>query len=141
MPIPERFRSRENEILRAKSDLERISRKRLIAYRDGRFEEAAQAQVRLLETELKNVAALASYVKTISPAAARELVGRHAVAAERFERLKRAGDPVALQDWLKKELAPLVNKSEQAAHLVATSIRLEKGKRSQPFGWQKRKER
>ncbi len=141
MPIPERFRSTEKKILQVKSDLERISRNRLIAYRDGRFEEAAQAQIRLLDAELKNVAALASYVRTISPAAARELVGRHAVAAERFERLRKAGDPVALQDWLKRELAPLVNKSEQAAHLVATSIRLERGKRSKPFGWQREREK
>ena len=141
MPIPERFRSAENQILRVKSDLGRISRNRLIAYREGRVEEAAQAQIRLLETELKNVAALASYVKTISPAAARELVGRHSAAAERFERLKAAGDAVALQGWLKEELAPLVNKSEQAAHLVATSIRLEKGKKSKPFGWRARKEK
>lgn len=141
MPIPERFRFAENEILRVKSDLGRISRNRLIAYREGRVDEAARAQIRLLETELKNIAALASYVKTISPAAARELVGRHSAAAERFERLKAAGDAAALQGWLKEELAPLVNKSEQAAHLVATSIRLEKGKKSKPFGWRMRKEK
>lgn len=141
MPIPERFRFSENQILRVKSDLGRISRDRLIAYREGRIEEAAEAQIRLLEMELKNVAALASYVKTISPGAARELVGRHSAAAERFQSLKAAANPVALQDWLKEELAPLVNKSEQAAHLVATSIRLEKGKKSKPFGWRAHKEK
>ncbi len=141
MPIPERFRFAENQILRVKSELGRISRNRLIADREGRAEDAAQAQVRLLETELKNIAALASYVRTISPAAARELVGRHAAAAERFERLKAAGDAAALQGWLKEDLAPLVNKSEQAAHLVATNIRLEKGKKSKPFGWRVHKEK
>ncbi len=141
MPIPERFRFAENEILRVKSDLGRISRNCLIAYREGRAEDGAQAQIRLLETELKNIAALALYVKTISPAAARELVGRHSAAAKRFKSLKEAANPVALQGWLKEELAPLVNKSEQAAHLVATSIRLEKGKKSKPFGWRAHKEK
>ena len=120
MPIPEQFRFAEDQILRVKSDLGRISRNRLIAYREGRAEEAAQAQIRLLETELKNIVALASYVKTISPAAARELVGRHAAAAERFNRLRAAANPVDLQGWLKDELAPLLNKSELAAHLVAS---------------------
>ncbi|HYM39063.1 MAG TPA: hypothetical protein VEY12_02810 [Thermoplasmata archaeon] len=73
--------------------------------------------------------------------AARELVGRHSAAAEGFKSLKAADNPAALQDWLKEGLAPLVNKSEQAAHLVATSIRLEKGKKSKPFGWRAHKEK
>ncbi len=141
MPIPERLRSTEMVILRVKSDLMSISRNRLLAYRDGRLEEGARDHVRLLEMELKNVAALASYLGTVSPALSRELVGRHAVATERFERVKNAGDPTALQDWLKKEVAPLVNKSEQAAHLVATTVRLEKGKKSKPFGWQRQREK
>lgn len=138
LAIPERFRSSETQILRLKSDLARISRSRLVAYREGRLDDASRAQIRLLETELKNIEALASYVKGISPAAARELLARRATVAMRFERLKAAADLSALQSWLKEELAPLVNKSEQAAHLVATSIRLEKDKEPTPFAWRMR---
>ncbi len=57
MSIPERFRAAEGQILRVKSDLGRISRNCLIASREGRAKEAAQAQIRLLEAELKNIAA------------------------------------------------------------------------------------
>lgn len=135
MPIPDRFRSAENQVLRVKADLRRISRDRLLAYREGRPDDATRHQFRLVEAELQNVKALASYVRTVSPAAARELASWHSAAAERFGELKGAGDIVALQAWLKERLAPLVNKSEQAAHLVATTIRLEKGKKAKPFGW------
>ncbi len=55
--------------------------------------------------------------------------------------LKEAANPDALQDWRKEERAPLVDKSEQAARRVATGIRLEKRKRSKPFGWRVHKER
>ena len=138
MPIPERLRSAENQILRVKADLRRISRDRLLAYRGGRPEEAVRAELRLRETELQNSSALAAYVRTGSPAAARELASRHAAAAERFGEVKGTGDAVALQRWMKDQLVPLVNKSEQAAHLVATTIRLEKGKKAKPFGWRAR---
>ena len=141
VPIRSQFRSAENQIVRLKSDLDRISRNRLVAYRQGRIEEATKQSFRLLETELKNVEALASYVKTISPAAAREIIGHHLEASRRFKDLRIAGDVASLQSWLKEDLAPLVNKSEQAAHLVATSVRLEKGKKARPFAWGMRKER
>ncbi len=138
MPIPDRFRSAERQILRVKAELRRISRDRLVAYRDRRLDEAARQQVRLLEAELQNIQALAAYVKAVSPAAARELASRHAAAAQRFGELKGAGDAVALQAWLRDQLAPLVNKSEQAAHLVATTLRLEKERKSRPFRWRAR---
>lgn len=93
-------------------------------------------QFRLLEAELRNIEALASYVKAVSAAAGRELIGHHSVATERFKELIVAGDVSALQDWLKKDLAPLVNKSEQAAYLVATTFRLAKGRKMKPFAWQ-----
>ncbi len=141
MPIADRFRSAENEILRVKADLSRISRDRLLAYREGRPDEATRHQFRLLEAELKNIKALASYVRTVSPAAARELTGWHSAAAERFGELRETGDVVALQRWLKEQLAPLLNKSEQAGYLIATSIRLEKGKRAKPFGWRPRRKK
>lgn len=77
-------------------------------------------------------------MKTVSPAAARELASWHSAAAERFGELRGAGDATAPQRWLKDELAPLVNKSEQAAYLVATTLRLDKGKKAKPFAWRAR---
>lgn len=141
MPVPDRLRFAENKVLRVKADLRRISRDRIVAYREGRPDEADRHQFRLVETELQNVAALASYVRTVSPAAGRDLAGWHSAAAERFAELKEAGDVIALQRWLKAQLAPLVNKSEQAAYLVATTVRLEQGKRPKPFGWRTQEKR
>lgn len=138
MPKPDPFRSAERRIVDAKSDLSRISRDRLLAYRQGRSDEATSQQFRLLEAELRNIEALASYVRAVSPAAGRELIGHHSAAAARFRQLRAAGDVSALQEWLKRELVPLVNKSEQAAHLVATALRRGKGKETKPFAWQLR---
>lgn len=141
MAKPDHLRLAERRIVDAKSDLNRISRDRLLAYREGQVAEGASHQFRLLEAELRNVEALASYVRTVSPGAARELIGRHAAATVRFEQVRARGDVGVLQDWLKNELVPLVNKSEQAAHLVATALRREKGKVGRPFVWQLKTQR
>jgi hypothetical protein len=140
MPKPSELHEAESRIVDVKSDLSRISRHRIVAFRDGRADEGAFQQLRLLEAELRNIQALASYVKAVSPAAGRELAGHHAEASARFERLRAGGDLSALQDWLKKDLVPLVNKSEQAAHLVATALRRTKGKEAKPFAWRVRTE-
>ncbi len=121
MPQSDPFASRESRIVDVKSDLSRISKDRLIAYREGRVDEATRQQFHLLEAELRNIEALASYVNAVSAPAGHELAGHLSVATERFRGLRAAGDVSALQDWLKKELVPLINKSEQAAYLVPRS--------------------
>src|SRR2546425_10976531 len=63
MPQSNPFASGESRIVDVKSDLSRISKDRLLAYREGRIDEAARQQFRLLEAELRNIEALASYVK------------------------------------------------------------------------------
>ncbi len=132
--------SGETRIVEVKSALSRISKDRLIAYREGRTDEATRQQFQLLEAELRNIEALASYVNEVSAPAAHELVGHLLAATDRFKGLRAVGDVAALQDWLKKELVPLINKSEQAAYLVATTFRLAKGKEARPFAWQFRTE-
>ncbi len=136
MPESNPFASGESRIVDVKSDLSRISKDRLLAYREGRIDEATKQQFRLLEAELRNIEAPASYVKAVSAAVGRELIGHHSAATERFKELRAVGDVSALQDWLKKELVPLINKGEQAGHLVATTFRLVKGKETKPFAWQ-----
>lgn len=140
MPESNAFASGESRIVDVKSDLSRISKDRLLAYRERRVD-ATRQQFRLLEAELRNIEALASYVKTVSAAAGRELIGHHSVAIQQFKELKAVGDVSALQDWLKKDLVPLINKSELAAHLVATTIRFVKGNKTKPFAWEFRIER
>jgi len=136
MPQTHPLASRESRIVDVKSDLSRISKNRLIAYRQGRIDEATRQQFRLLEAKLRNIEALASYVNAVSAPAGHELVGHLLAATERFRGLRAVGDVSALQDWLKKEIVPLIDKSEQAAHLVATTFRLAKGKKTKPFAWQ-----
>jgi len=135
MPQSHPFASGESRIVDVKSDLSRISKDRLIAYREGRLDEATRQQFSLVEAELRNIEALASYVNAVSTSAGHELVGHLSAATERFKGLRAAGDVSALQDWLKKELVPLINKSEQAAYLVATTFRVAKGKETRPFAW------
>jgi hypothetical protein len=137
MPESNPLASGESRIVDVKSDLSRISKDRLLAYREGRID-ATRQQFRLVEAELRNIEALASYVKVVSAAAGRELIGHQAAATERFKELRAVGDVSALQVWLKTELVPLINKSEQAGHLVATTFRLVEGKNTKPFAWKVR---
>lgn len=135
MPLSNPLASEESRIVAVKSDLSRISKDRLLAFREGRTGEATKQQFRLLEAELRNIEALASHVTTVSAAAGRELIGHHSVATQRFKELRAAADLSLAQDWLKTELVPLINKSEQAAYLVATTFRLAKGKKAKQFAW------
>ena len=135
MPIPEAAVAVEREIVRMKSDLERLTRSRNLALREGRRDEGDRQHVSALEAEIKHLETLARYVKTVSPAAGRELATRQAAVAQHFHRLKAAGDLRELNRWVTEELAPLLNKSEQAAHLVATSIRVKPTGSPTAFTW------
>ncbi len=107
-----------------KAELERLTRSRNLALREGRRDEGERQHVSALEAEVQQLEALARYVKTVSPAAGHELATRQAAAAQHFRQLRQAGDLEELQRWVAEELAPLLNKTEQAAHLVATSVRV-----------------
>ena len=135
MPIPEAAASLEREIVRMKAELERLTRSRNVALREGHKDEGERRHVSALEAELRHVEALARYVKTVSPAAGRELATRQALAAQHFQRLRRAGDLHELDRWVSQELAPLLNKSEQAAHLIATSVRVKPKGSPTAFVW------
>jgi len=125
----------EREIVRMKAELERLTRSRNRALRDGRRDEGERQQLAALEAEVNHVEALARYVKTVSPAAGRELATRQALTAQHFRRLRSAGDLAEMNRWVSRELAPLLNKSEQAAHLVATSVRARSKGSPRAFTW------
>lgn len=118
-----------------KAELVRLTRNRNLALREGRQEEGQREHLSALDAEVRNLEALARYVKTVSPAAGRELATRQAAAAQHFQRLRQAGDLQELQRWVAQELAPLLNKSEQAAHLVATSVRVKPAGTPTAFTW------
>ncbi len=135
MPLPEAAVSLEREIVRMKAELERLTRSRNVALREGRQDEGRRQHLSALEAEVRHLETLARYVKTVSPAAGHELATRQAAAAQHFQRLRQAGDLEELQRWVAKELAPLLNKTEQAAHLVATSIRVKPSSTPTAFTW------
>ncbi len=135
MPIPEAAVALEQEIVRMKAELERLTRSRNLALREGRRDEGERQHVSALEAELLQLETLARYVKTVSPAAGHELATRQAAAALRFRQLRQAGDLEELQRWVADELAPLLNKTEQAAHLVATSVRVTPNQPPAAFTW------
>ncbi len=135
MPRRESAASLEQEIVRMKSDLVRLSRTRNLALRDGRRDEGQRQHLNALEVELKHIGTLARYVQTASPAAGRELATWQALALQHFERLKGTGDRHEVNRWVTEELAPLLNKSEQAAHLVASLSKRHDGLPAKPTAW------
>ncbi len=141
MPRRESLDSLEKEIVRMKSDLSRMSRSRNLALRDGNREEGHRHHLSALEAELKHVETLARFVQTASPAAGRELATRQATALRHFQQVKATKDVREVNQWVTSELAPLLNKSEQAAHLVASLSRREDGLPTKPRAWPTRPDR
>src|SRR2546425_9154604 len=84
MPQSNPFASGESRIVDVKSDLSRISKDRLLAYREGRNDEAARQQFRLLNEWHPNIEAPTSYGYLVSAPVGRELVGHPSAATERF---------------------------------------------------------
>jgi hypothetical protein len=96
----------------------------------------ARAQhLALLEKELENIDTIAAYLDTISPPVARDLMRWQVETSSRFKELRQAADAAALQAWVTQDLVPLLRRSEQAAHLVATTVRVDPRKTSAPFAW------
>ncbi len=135
MPGNESTESVEQEIVRMKAELIRMTRDRNLALRAGRLDEGQRRHLDVLEAEIKHLDALARYVRTVSPGAARELAARRASVVGDFQRLRTSGNLRELNRWVTQELAPLLNKSEQAAHLVATSVRATPRTPASPFVW------
>lgn len=138
MPRRESTASLEQEIVRMKSDLARMSRTRNLAFRDGRRDEGQRQHLSALEAELNHVGTLARYVQTVSPAAGRELATWQALALQHFQKVKASGDRGEVNRWVTDELAPLLNKSEQAAHLVASLSSRQDGLPVKPTAWKTR---
>jgi hypothetical protein len=125
----------ENNLAKMKAELNHTTRDCFLAFRRGEVEEGIWRRLAVLDAELRNIEALAAYIGAVSPAAARDITQWHAQAATGLEEVKAAGDMTAIERWVKEELAPLLGKAEQGAHLVATARRLGKGKGPKPFAW------
>ncbi len=129
------LRPLEEEIARTKRELNELFREESLASRRGDAAEARERHVSLLRKELENVRTISRYVETISPPVGRDLARWHAQMEIRFEQLRRSGSDRALQDWVARELVPHLRRSEQVAHLVATTVRASPRKAAAPFGW------
>ncbi len=125
----------EDQIARTKRELNELFRKESLASREGDHAEARRQHLRLLEKELENIHTIARYVEPISPPVARDLNRWHAQIVERFNALKDRESPEALQTWVARDLVPHLRRSEQIAHLLATSARASLDTTSSPFAW------
>jgi len=130
----ELFASTESRILKVKSDLNRISRDSFQTFANGKSDEGDRKRALMIETELDNIRILISYIEAVSPAAARELNARNDVISNRHH-IAKAGGRETLESWVKLELVPLLNQTEQAALLVATTRRLGRNRQPKPFSW------
>ncbi len=133
--MKDRLRPLEQEIARAKGDLNELFRRESLASRQGDMGEARRTHLALLEKELDNIGAISRYVDTISPPVARDLSRWQTQTASRFRELRDEADASTLQAWVARELVPLLRRSEQAAHLVASSARVNPDKSAAPFAW------
>lgn len=125
----------EEEIARTKRELNELFRRESLAARQGNSGEANRTHLALLQKELENVRTIARYLEPISPPVARDLERWHAQMQSRFEQLRSRGNPAEVQQWVARELVPHLRRSEQLAHLLATSIRSGAKKAAAPFGW------
>ena len=125
----------EREISRTKLELNELFRLMALASRRGDSSEAHRKHLALLEKELENIRTIARYVESVSPPVARDLGRWQAQMAERFEKVRTSSDPATLQRWVAQDLVPHLRRSEQVAHLVATSMRIEPKKPGPPFVW------
>ncbi len=135
------LRPMEDQIARTKRELNELFREEALASRQGHAAEARQRHLLLLEKELENIRSIARYVEPISGPVARDLNRWHAQMLERFNALRDHESPEALQAWVVRDLVPHLRRSEQIAHLVATSVRANPRKASTPFGWPVREQR
>lgn len=120
----------ELEVTRFKRKIDEI----LTKYYDGPHtaEGLWKLRLHLAETSLNNCQALTKYIKKTSEPTANELAMRRRAIARRLRvDIEKTRDIKKLNEWYKSDLAPLLNKAEQAAYLVATSRSLGK-----PFTWQ-----
>ncbi len=122
----------EQDVLRSKSEIGIAFHEYCLGYRTDAPVRVA-TRLRLAEAALKNCEAIASYVRIASSPMADLLTTQMASAAASLEEIKNPGDMTGLEPWYKERLAPLLAKSESAAYLVGTMIRLEKGESS--FRW------
>ncbi len=125
----------EMEIARGKRELNELFREESLAARRGDFVEAGRRHVALLEKELENVRTIARYLEPISAPVARDLSRWQTQTSHRFREVEISGAPAAIQRWVVQDLVPLLRRSEQAAHLVATSVRVQSRKAAVPFVW------
>ncbi len=129
------LRPAEREISRVKRELNQLFREDSLASREGASEEGYQRHLALLERELDNIRSIARYVEPISAPVSRDLSRWHAQLTSRFNDLRVSGSPASVQRWVVQELVPHLRRSEQAAHLVATSLRVGPKGKPQPFVW------
>ena len=103
---------------------------------EGDPEELWNMRMRLAEISLQNCKAIARYVREKSGPAATELEMRLRSALRELQPIKKTREIGRLNDWYKQELAPLLNKSEQAGYLVIMTNRRAGGDDSRRFAWQ-----
>ena len=130
----------EKDISRTKRELNDLFREESLAWRQGNPQEGQARHLALLEKELENIRAIATYVEPISPHVARDLRHWHSQMASRFAEVRSTRDPAAMQRWVTQELVPHLRQSEQVAHVLATSVRTESRKGSAPYAWPVRAE-
>jgi hypothetical protein len=90
----------------------------------------------LAQASLDNSRELSTYVRKTSPAAANELDLRRRTVSRKLRAVVKSQDLALLQTWFKEELAPLLNKTEQAAYLVASAARRGSGAAEEHFTWE-----
>ncbi len=125
----------EQEISRTKAELNELFRQMSLASRRGDASEARRHQLALLEKGREKIWTIARYVEPVSPPVARDLGRWRSQITERLGVVRSSSDPAVLQRWVAQELVPHLRRSEQVAHLLATTTRRRGRKPAAPFSW------
>jgi hypothetical protein len=93
-------------------------------------------RMHLAQISLLNCQAIAKYVRSVSPPVSKELESRRRAVTRSLATVERSRDLSRLNDWYKSDLGPLLNRAEQTAYLIASSLnRKTSGGEGGDFKW------
>jgi hypothetical protein len=125
--MAEDFKRLEQEIVRLRTQLGDLSRKRYSAETSGDEGKVFDARISLAESALRNCSAACDYIRRVSKSIAGEIEAKNVIVTQSLGAIKKTRDLDALRTWYTEELAPFWNKVEQEWDIIAEMRREREG--------------
>ena len=124
--MTEDFERVEQEIVRLRTQLSDLSRKRYSAETSGNEGKVFDARINLADSALRNCSAVCDYIRRVSKSIAREIDAKNEKVTRSLDAIKKTRNLGALHAWYTEELAPFWNKVEQEWDIIAEMREKEK---------------